>query len=83
MTSRTISKLLWFLLIVAGLTAFIFATLSLFLSFQWAFMKANGDILENVFYSQTSILGFSLFDGFIIALAIRTLKEVNVDDHTP
>lgn len=29
MTSKTISKLLWFLLIVVGLTAFLFATLSL------------------------------------------------------
>ncbi|EPX14726.1 hypothetical protein SAG0169_06600 [Streptococcus agalactiae LDS 610] len=83
MTSKTISKLLWFLLIVVGLTAFLFATLSLFLSFQWALMKVNGNIPENVFYSQTSILGFSLFDGFIIALAICRLKEVNADDHTP
>lgn len=83
MTSKTISKLLWFLLIVVGLTAFLFATLSLFLSFQWALMKVNGNNPENVFYSQTSILGFSLFDGFIIALAICRLKEVNADDHTP
>ncbi|AXQ78557.1 hypothetical protein DDV21_005410 [Streptococcus chenjunshii] len=81
MTSKTVSKLLWFLLIVVGLTVFLFATLSLFLSFQWALMKVNGDIPENVFYSQMSILGFSLFDGFIIALATCHLKEVNVDDY--
>ena len=51
MTSKTISKLLWFLLIVVGLTAFLFATLSLFLSFQWALMK----VME-IFQKMYSIL---------------------------